>query len=137
MVKKLLNMLDGQEMLTVHGNDDSVPYLRNENLRLVLDFHVRGGKNLGVHTLGQTGKDVSPRCHDGGTDVERSGNREDGVQENVPEVGIEEEENDIGKGHQGKNNSRMPSAKLITEQERISETRVDIHDAEISNRITE
>jgi len=33
MVEQFLDVVDGQEMLTVHGDDDSVPNLRDEDLK--------------------------------------------------------------------------------------------------------
>jgi hypothetical protein len=36
-------MIDGQEMFAIHGDDNSVPDLRDEDLWLVFDLHVTGG----------------------------------------------------------------------------------------------
>ena len=58
MVQKSLDVVDGEKMFTVHRNDDGVPDLRDENFRLVLDFHVGSCENLGVDSLGKTFKDI-------------------------------------------------------------------------------
>lgn len=51
-------MVDREEMLAVHGNDNGVPDLRDEDLGLVLDLHVGGGEDLGVDALGKALEDV-------------------------------------------------------------------------------
>lgn len=99
VVEKLLDVVDGEQVLTVHGDDDGVPDLGDENLGLVLDLHVGGCQNLGVDTLGQTREDVPPGSPDGYTEVERSCNREDRVQDNVPQEGIQEEQEQVGDVH--------------------------------------
>ena len=76
VVQQLLDVVDSQEMLTVHGDDDGVPNLGDQNLRLVLDLHVCRGQDLGVDTLWQTGEDVPPRSPDGDTEVEGSSDGE-------------------------------------------------------------
>ena len=71
MVEQFLDMVDGQEMLTVHGDDDSVPNLRDEDLkreknsknvrlerhvqthlRLVLYLHVACGQQFCIDPFG-------------------------------------------------------------------------------------
>lgn len=51
-------MVDRQEVLAVHRDDDGVPDLRDEHLGLVLDFHVGRGEHLGVHPLREALEDV-------------------------------------------------------------------------------
>src|SRR5436190_5163950 len=46
MIQEFLNMIDRQEMFTIHGDNDSIPDLRNEHLWLVFDLHVAGRKNF-------------------------------------------------------------------------------------------
>jgi hypothetical protein len=72
VVQQLLHVINGQKVLAVHGNDDSVPNLRDQNLGLVLDLHIGSGQNLGVDTLGQTRENVSPWRPNGHTKVERA-----------------------------------------------------------------
>ncbi|KAH3665928.1 hypothetical protein OGAPHI_004117 [Ogataea philodendri] len=104
VVKKLLNVINSQQVLSVHGDNDSVPDLRDKNLWLVLDFHVGGGKDLGVDSLWQSGENVSPWGQDRDTQVERSSNGEQTVDQNVPHVSIQEEQHQIGSHHQTKGN---------------------------------
>jgi hypothetical protein len=58
VVEETLNVVDREKMFTIHRNDDGVPNLRDENLGLVLDFHIGSSENLGVDTLGKTLEDV-------------------------------------------------------------------------------
>jgi len=114
VVQKLLDVVNGEQVLTVHRNDDGVPDLGDQDLGLVLDFHVGGSKNLGVDTLRQTGEDVSPGSPNRNTEVERASNRVDSVQNNVPEVSIQEEQNQVGDVHQNQSNGSLVVAKHCT-----------------------
>ena len=116
MVEKLLDVIDGQKVLAVHGDDNSIPDLGDEDLGLVLDLHIGRGKDLGVDTLGQTGVDVSPRSPDRGTKVERSGNREDGVDQDVPQIGIKEEEDHTSEDHQSQRDLRLVRAEIFQQK---------------------
>jgi len=58
VIEETLNVVDREKMFTVHRNDDGVPNLRDENLGLVLDFHIGSSENLRVDTLGKTLEDV-------------------------------------------------------------------------------
>ena len=58
VVKESLYVVDRKEMLSVHRNDDGVPNLRDEDLGLVLDFHIGSCEDLGVDTLGETFEDI-------------------------------------------------------------------------------
>ena len=64
MVEQLLHVIDRQQVLSVHRDDNSVPDLRNQNLGFILDLHVGGGQDLGVDTLGKTREDIPPRSPD-------------------------------------------------------------------------
>ena len=79
-------------MFSVHGNDNSIPNLGDQNLWFVLDFHFSGGQNLGVDSLWQSGENVSPWSQDGNTQVEGTTNGEDTVTDNVPHISIQEEQ---------------------------------------------
>jgi hypothetical protein len=84
MIKKLLNVIDGQEMLPIHGNNNCVPDLRDEDLGLVFYFHIARCKDFRVDTFRESGKDVSPRCPNGDTEIKRTRNGEDRIPDNVP-----------------------------------------------------
>lgn len=58
MVEESLDVVDREEVLAVHGDDNGVPDLRDEDLGLVLDFHVGRREDLGVHSLRKTLEDV-------------------------------------------------------------------------------
>lgn len=58
MVEQLLDVIDREQMFSVHGDDDGIPDLRDEDLWLVLDFHVGSGEELCIDTLRKTLEDV-------------------------------------------------------------------------------
>ena len=60
VVEQLLDVIDRKQMLSVHGDDDGIPDLRDQDLGLVLDFHVCSCQDLRVDALGKTREDVSP-----------------------------------------------------------------------------
>lgn len=125
MIEQFLDVIYGQEVLTVHRYDDCVPDLTDENLRLVLDLHIRRGENLGVDTLRQTGEDVPPRTPDGDTEIEGAENGEDTVQDNVPKVGIKEEQDHVGEVHQTEQNLRVVRAENVSRCAEESVTRAE------------
>ena len=61
VVQEPLDVVDREQVLAVHRDDDGVPDLRDEDLRLVLDLHVVRREDLGVDALRQTLKDVCSR----------------------------------------------------------------------------
>ena len=97
VVQQPLDVIDREQVLAVHRDDDGVPDLRDEDFRLVLDLHVVRREDLGVDALRQTLKDVCsryarvseiaregpderltlPRGPDGETDRERARDRVD------------------------------------------------------------
>ena len=121
VIEELLNVVDRKEMLTVHRDDHGIPDLRDENLGLVLDLHIGSGKNLRVDTLGQTGEDVPPWRPDGNTEVERSRDREQHVCNDVPEVGIQEEQDQVHEVHETEQDSGLVLAKNVADDS-ISQT---------------
>jgi len=78
-------------MFTVHGDDDGIPDLRDENLRLILDFHIGGGEKLGVDTFWKTLEYIRPRSPDRKTHLERPTDTEDSVPDDVPLLEMERE----------------------------------------------
>lgn len=60
-------------MLAIHGDDDGVPDLGNEDFGLVLDLHVGCSQQFSVNALGETRVNVFPRCPNGETQGERAG----------------------------------------------------------------
>ncbi|KAH3669982.1 hypothetical protein OGATHE_002795 [Ogataea polymorpha] len=54
-----------------------------------------------------SGKDVSPRCQNGNTQVERSSDRKQTVDQNVPHVSIQEEQHQVGSHHQAQSDSSL------------------------------
>jgi hypothetical protein len=84
MIEKLLNVIDRQKMLAIHGDDNCVPDLRDEDLGLVFDFHIARCQDFRVDTFRESGKDVPPGSPDGDTEVKRTSDRENGVPDNVP-----------------------------------------------------
>jgi hypothetical protein len=129
-------MIDGQQVLSVHGDDDGVPDLRDQDLGFVLDLHVGSSQNLRVYTLWKPRENVTPRSPDRYTEIEGSCYRENRVEDNVPEVGIEEEQNHFRKYHQGKKNLRLVPANVIFEN-LVSDTSMHLENGENSNRISE
>ena len=91
MIQQLLDMINRQKMLAIHRNNNSVPNLRNQDLWFILNLHVRSSQDLGIDTLGESGEDVSPWGPDRHTEVERPGNGEDSIPDNIPKIGIQEE----------------------------------------------
>jgi hypothetical protein len=68
-------------------------------LGLVLDLHLCGREELGVDPLWQTSVHLLPRRPDGDAHVERAANGEDDVPDDVPEVGVEEEHDQVHDVH--------------------------------------
>ena len=79
-------------MLTVHGDDNGVPNLRDEYFWFVFDLHVASGKNLGVDTFRKSRENVSPWRPNRDTQVKRTSDGKDAIPDNVPEIRIEEKE---------------------------------------------
>ena len=61
-------------------------------LGLVFDLHIGGGEQLGIDSLGQSHKDVFPRSPDAHSQCERSTDGEDGVPDDIPQEGVQEEQ---------------------------------------------
>ena len=40
MVQQVLHVVDGQQVFTIHQNNDCVPNLRDKDLGLVVDLHI-------------------------------------------------------------------------------------------------
>lgn len=135
MVQQSLNVVDRQQVLSVHGNDDGVPDLRDQDLGLVLDFHVAGSDNLGVDSLGQSGKDVFPWCPDTHSKRERSSNRKDRVPNDIPQECVEEEEREVHDVHDGQGEGGLVGAEGVS---KVSVgTVLDLHADHDSNRVSE
>jgi hypothetical protein len=100
-------MINGKKMLSVHRDDDGVPDLGDQHFRLVLYLHIRSSEDLGIDTLGQPGENVPPRRPDGDTEVERSRYREQHVEDNVPQIRVQEEKDEVREEHETKENLRL------------------------------
>ena len=136
MVEQPLHVIDGQQVLPIHGDDDGVPDLGDEHLGLVLDLHVRGGKDLRVDPLGQTREDVSPGRPDGDAEVEGTGDGEDGVPDDVPEVGVQEEEDQVGEEHEAKQDLRLMGTEDALE-DAVADALGDLHRRQDTDGVTE
>lgn len=79
MIQEFLDMIDRQKMLAIHGNDNSIPDLRDQNLWLVLDFHVASRENFRIDTFRKSSKHVSPRRPNRDTEIKGSSDREDTI----------------------------------------------------------
>jgi hypothetical protein len=122
-------------MLSVHGNDDGIPDLRDQNLWLVLDFHITSREDFGVDTLWKASKDVPPRRPNGDTEVERTRYRKYRIPNNVPQVRIEEEEDEIRAEHQAEQNPWLVLTQIIRQD--LVAAVGDFHDTEDSNGVLE
>jgi hypothetical protein len=123
-------------VLAIHGNNNGIPNLRDENFGLVLDFHVRCSENFGVDSLGQSRENVSPGTPDRHTQVERSSNGKDGVQDNVPKVTIQKEESQVGEKHETKKNLGLGFAKAFR-YVFVAKTVANRHRLQNTNRVLE
>ena len=139
VVEQLLHVVDGEQVLTVHGDDDGVPDLGNKDLGLVLDLHVSRGQDLGIDTLGQTRKDVPPGRPDRNTEVERAGHGEHTVPNDVPKVCVQEEQNQISEVHQNQEHGRLVLAENVClgTEDVVTEAVLDVHAGQDTDRITE
>ena len=136
MVQQLLHVVNGKEMLSVHGDDDGVPDLRDKDLGFVLYFHVRCCQDLGVDALRQTREDVPPWSPDRRTNVDRSWNGEDGIDLDVEQVCVQEEENQVRENHEAQCDLGLIFAQDVTTQKVITLTR-QVHNREVPHGITE
>ena len=80
IVKQLLHVVYGQQVLAIHGGNDRIPDLRNKYLKervrgcvwvsykthlgLVSNLWIRGHEDLGIYAFRQSSIDVPPRCPD-------------------------------------------------------------------------
>ncbi|KAH3679223.1 hypothetical protein WICPIJ_008692 [Wickerhamomyces pijperi] len=124
VVKQLLDVVNGKQMFSVHRDDNGVPDLGDQDLWLVLDFHVGGGQDLGVDSLWQSGEDVSPWSQNGNTQVEGTTNGKDHVTDNVPQVGIQEEQDQVTQVHQTQGDSGLLTTQGVTPPELTSTSHV-------------
>jgi len=136
VVQQLLNVVDRKKMLSVHRNDNGVPNLGDQNLWLVLDFHVGCSQYLGVDTLGKSREDVSPRTPDRDTEVEGSCHRADSVQNDIPHVSVQEEQSKISDEHDTEKDLGLQLAENVA-NDGITDTMSDLHGGKVSDRITE
>ena len=127
-------MVDRQQMLSIHGDDNCIPDLGDQDLGFVLDLHVCGSENLGVDTLGQTREDVPPWRPDRHTEIEGSADREDGIEDDVEQISIQEEEDKISEIHQDQQNHWLLLAENITDQF-VTQTLSDFHGGQNIDRI--
>ena len=135
VVEQLLHVVDSQQVLAVHWDDDGVPDLGDKNLRLVLDLHVSGREDLGVNALRQPRVDVAPGCHDRGAEIEGPRDREDGVDEDVEEVRVEEEEDEVSEHHEAEQDVWLVLAEDIAED--VVAEASNLHDGQVPDRVAE
>lgn len=135
VVEQLLNMVDRKQMLSVHRDDDGVPDLRYQDLGLVLDFHVVGGQELGVDSLGQPHEDVFPRRPNAHAEGKRPSDTEDRVPDDVPEESVQEEEDEIHDEHDRERKRGLVAAETGTK--RLVVAVLHLHTDHDPNGITE
>ena len=99
VVQESLDVVDRQQVFSVHGDDDGIPDLGYKDLGLVLDFHVASRNDLGVNSLGQSGENVFPWGPDTHTEGEGSSDGKDSVPNDIPQEGVEEEERKVHDVH--------------------------------------
>ena len=113
MVQKSLHVVDREQMFSVHRNNDGIPHLRYQYLRLIFDLHVGGSQQFGVNTLWESSENILPWRPDGESESEGARDGKDGVPDNVPQEGIEEKEDEIHDEHSGKGESRLVLAEAV------------------------
>jgi hypothetical protein len=116
MVQQPLDMFDPQKVLPVHRNNDRVPYLRNQDLGLVLDLHLGRRQQFRIYPLWKTGVNVLPRSPDRQTERKGAANAEYDDPDDVPEVRVEEEEDEVHDIHDSECERDMVRAKLVAKQ---------------------
>jgi hypothetical protein len=107
----------------------------NAYLGLVLDFHVSSSEQLGVNPLGQSHEDVLPWSPDTHTQSKRSTDREDGVPDNVPQKGVQEEQTEVHNEHECQRKCCLVPAQCIAKD--LVVTVLDLHAGHHLDRITE
>ena len=126
-------MINRQQMLSVHRDDNGVPDLRHENLqktlasstnttitctylRLVLDLHLTRSKKLRVDSLRHPGEDLCPRGPNTEPKTETPPNTEDDEPDDVPEICVEEEQDQIHNVHDRKGKWNLISTQCTSEE---------------------
>src|SRR5690349_17877155 len=102
-------------MLAVHRDNHGIPDLGAEDLGLVFDVHVSSRKQLGIDALRQTGKNIAPRGPDRDAELEGLEDREDGVPDYVPQIGIQKKENQVCEEHDDNREDRHNGAQRLTQ----------------------
>ena len=72
-----------------------------------------GREDLGVDPLRQPREGVAPRSPESATEIDGSNNGESGVEDDVPEIGVEEEESQLRHKHATKHKQRLVLAKNL------------------------
>ena len=97
-------------MFTIHGNNHCIPDLGDKNFGFVLDFHLSCSEELGVNSFRKPGVNIFPRCPNGKSSGKRTPNTEDDDPDDIPEVGVQEKEDEIHNIHNGQSKWDMISA---------------------------
>ena len=79
-------------------------------LGLVLNLHLRGSKELGVNPLRHPRVDLLPRRPDRQTEVERPGDREHNHPDDIPQVRVQEEQDQVHDVHDGQRERNLVAA---------------------------
>ena len=79
-------------------------------LGLVLDLHFGGSKELSVDTLRHPGVNLLPRRPDGQTKMERPRDREHDNPDDVPQVRVQEEQDQVHHVHDRKSERHLVAA---------------------------
>ncbi len=145
-------MVDGEEMLAIHRDNDGVPNLRYQHLprhvlgistqkhsgtylRLILYFHVSVRQKFRVNALWQASEDILPGRPYGKTNCEGPPNADDRVPDDIPKEGIEEEQRQIHKIHDSQRERSMVPAKRVAEESIVAA--LNFHSHHDTNWITE
>ena len=84
-------------------------------LWLVLDLHLSGRQQLRVDSLRHAREDLAPWCPDGDTELERAHHGEDNQPDDVPQVRVQEEQDEVHDIHDGERERDLVAAERGTE----------------------
>lgn len=122
-------------MFPIHRNNDRVPYLRNQDLGLVLHLHLGCRKQLGIYPLWKACVNVLPRCPDRQAESKGATNAEDDDPDDVPEICVEEEEDEVHDIHDSQRERDMVRTEFISKQSIVAS--LDLHAGHYRNGATE
>ena len=116
MVQQPLDMFNPQQMFPIHRNDDSVPDLGDQHLGFILDLHLGRSQYLGIYPLGQPGVYILPGRPNGETKGKGASDAKDDDPDDVPEIGVEKEEDEVHDVHDGERKGDVVGAEGGTKE---------------------